>query len=78
MTTPFRSTLKALIAFAIAGAVVALPLGFLVWAGAEHGGRGLMTFPWTAGIGAALGIVVGAIVLTIRSLLRRAAGPRAA
>ena len=52
-----------------------LPLGLLVWAGAEHGGRGPVTMLWVAAIGAGIGAVVGAVVVAVR-IYRRARNAR--
>jgi len=59
-----------LIAYTLAGAGLGLPPGFLVWAGAEHGGRGPLTILSAAAFGAVLGFVVGAGFLMIRAVYR--------
>ena len=60
-----------LIGSTIAGGILALPLGFLIWAGAEHGGRGPLTIVWAMAFGAVVGSVVGGGLLFIRAVYRR-------
>ena len=79
--TPMRRltpSLLVLLNFAVAGALLVQPLAFLIWAAAEHGGRGLATFPWAGMCGAVLGIIVGLGFLAVRYLYRRVFGARTA
>ena len=78
MPIRIQRSLRLLLKFAVAGALLVQPLALLVWIGAEHGGRGLATFPWAAVRGAALGIVVGLVVLAWRLLFRSDSAARAA
>jgi hypothetical protein len=66
-----RSTL---ISSMVAGAALALPLGSLIWVGAEHGGRGPVTVLWAMTFGAVVGCVVGGGLIVIRLVYRRARG----
>jgi len=71
---PLSSSLGVLLNCAVAGAFLVQPFAFLVWVGAEHGGRGLATFPWAAMWGAILGIIVGLVFLLMRFVYRRVFG----
>jgi hypothetical protein len=64
---------RIVISTTLTGVIVALPFGLLIWAGAEHGGRGpLLTPLYTGVVGAVLGFVLGALVLAVRAVWRRA------
>jgi len=75
---PLSSSLGVLLNCAVGGALLVQPLAFLVWVGAEHGGRGLATFPWAAMWGAILGTIVGLVFLVVRYVYRRVFGARTA
>jgi hypothetical protein len=59
---------------AVLGALLAQPVALLVWIGAEHGGRGLWTFPWAAMWGATIGVVACLILRLVRAVYRRVVG----
>jgi hypothetical protein len=75
MTLP---TFRFLVKGAIAGALLAQPFAFFVWVGAEHGGRGLWTFPWAGMWGAILGVLLCLTLRLAHSLNRRIVGARTA
>jgi hypothetical protein len=75
---PLVWSLLVLLNFAVAGALLVQPFAFLIWVTAEHGGRGLATFPWAAMWGALLGIVIGFGFLLVRYVYGRAGGGRTA
>jgi hypothetical protein len=55
---------------AVIGALAAQPFALIVWIGAEHGGRGLMTFPWAGLWGSLIGTFLSIVFVAVRGLYR--------
>ena len=72
------SAVGCVIRFVVIGALLIQPLAALLWVVSEHGGRGLMTFPWAAMWGGITGALVGLACLGVRTLYRRISRARTA
>ena len=73
-----RPTVRFLAKCAIVGALLAQPFAFLIWVAAEHGGRGLGTFPYVGVWRAILGVLVCVILRLAHAAYRRIVGARTA
>lgn len=62
---------RMLIGGAAVGAVIGVPVGFLIWLGAEHGGRGPVTMLLMAVFGAGVGLIAAGLIALLIRLLRR-------